>query len=117
MSAWMPGLADLQESIGFLPYVGIVFLTLPVIGLYFSLTRSSFLASFLWTALFGVLAPLILSRFTGTLASLAALFGAIGDFTDNTPRVWEGLLVHLCVAATFAFLLHRALAGRRFAMR
>src|SRR5438876_1559811 len=30
MSAWMPGLADLQESIGFLPYVGMVFFTLPV---------------------------------------------------------------------------------------
>src|SRR5438045_797781 len=57
MAAWMPGLSDLQESIGFLPYVGMIFVTLPVIGLYFSLACNGFLASFLWTLLFGVLVP------------------------------------------------------------
>jgi ABC-type transport system involved in multi-copper enzyme maturation permease subunit len=116
MSAWMPGLADLQESIGFVPYVGIVFFTLPVIGLYFSLSRSGFLAAFLWTLLFGVVTPLFLSHFTGTLNSLTTLLGGIGDFANDTPRVWAGLLLQLVVASVFAFLLQRTLAGRKFLM-
>ena len=98
-------------------WFSISFLTLPVVGLYYSLAKTHFLSAFVWTLLMGYLFPMLLAnvgmvqRFimwqVGFPANPARTQTAIGP-------VWA--LLQIVLATGFGHLLHRDLEQRQFAL-
>jgi len=99
-------------------WFSIGFLTVPVVGLYYSLAKTSFLSAFLWTMLVGYAFPSLLAKFV--------LRGCLLLFAGPVPN---GLLTHAtslhsvfwavtqtALALGFIVLLHRNLVQRRFAL-
>jgi len=92
---------------------GTAFATLPVIGLYYSLAKSNFIVSLLWTLLVGVAVPAGLGR-------IAAMWFA--DPFAYSPGTGElaGLLVpcllQAVIAILFALRLYHHLRYRKFAL-
>jgi ABC-type transport system involved in multi-copper enzyme maturation permease subunit len=92
----------------------VTFVTLPVVGLYFSLTRGSFIAALLWTLLAEFAAPALLIQATGLLLDDSP--GGIGP----DPRFLAGWLVpivfKILLALFLAWRLHENLKRRKFAV-
>ena len=88
------------------------FLTLPVIGLFFSLRCRNFVGGFLLTAVFGILAPMILEQL--------AEFAWWSFSSDDNSFDWSlnlspwVLVAQLALAVVFAVWLRRRLATRSF---
>ncbi len=88
----------------------IAFATLPVLGLYYSLAKSNYIASLLWTLMMGVVIP----------AALGRLFILCFDVSESStlevlaPFVPSGL--QLALAGLFAWRLHHDLRYRKFAL-
>lgn len=99
---------DTPTAYGFPLWLGLTFLTLPVVGLYFSLRDRHIVVKWLWTCAAGILAPWLLANLL-----MAALIG---------PREWSvlGLLPHFMVVvygalgAGMAGQLARDLTRRSF---
>jgi ABC-type transport system involved in multi-copper enzyme maturation permease subunit len=88
------------------------FLTVPVIGLYFSLRCVNFIAAFLATLAIGLLAPLILSPFLGWFSSIWEASGTnspIGIGFSGEACFWQIVLAGLCWRQ-----LHERLKRRAF---
>jgi ABC-type transport system involved in multi-copper enzyme maturation permease subunit len=100
----------------------IAFITLPVIGLYYSLRRKNFISAFLVTFFMGLLVPIVVAY---------AVFRVLGALGLNVPvaygveyrnllarfanSVWSINLLQLLIAAFFARRLYRDLKHRNFA--
>ncbi len=118
VNKWLPRLAGGADWIQFFC---VAFLTLPVIGLYFSLRRKSFISAFLFTLFTGLLLPL------GVAFVLSTGFDPLGQgvffpggFADPKPlvRLVNSMvfvnLLQLLIAALVARRLHRDLKHRNF---
>jgi ABC-type transport system involved in multi-copper enzyme maturation permease subunit len=92
------------------------FLTLPVIGLYFSLLKRGFLSAFLWTLLVAVVLPAFLSE-AEQLIGLAVLVPAAPGSPQDLSISWLFTPVQAVVAGWLAWRLHSDLKHRRFAIQ
>ncbi len=91
----------------------VTFVTVPVVGLYFSLTKRNMVAAFLWTL--GV--QLVIPTAVAMLSRLAAELQNLNVATDR-PSVGDWLIPPVCqllLASVLAWRLHTALRLRRFA--
>jgi len=97
----------------------ITFATLPVIGLYYSLAKPNFLSAFLWTLLMGVLFPMFLIN-TGIIEreilSWMGIPARYQTFQSAGFQVLVWALIQIGLGLVFAWLLHRNLEQRRFAL-
>jgi len=97
-------------------YAG-TFATLPVIGLYYSLARKTFVAAFLWTIVMGVLLPAVLALLAvDSVRSLRETFPGPAMLPSHLPVVLT-LLIQLPLAGAFLFILQHHLEHRKFAMQ
>jgi hypothetical protein len=93
----------------------VAFATLPVIGLYFSLAKSNFISSFIWTLLTGVALP----SASGRIAALwAGPIGSLNVYAGSSTMVADIVFcgVQGVVASLFAWRLHESLRFRKFAL-
>jgi hypothetical protein len=109
--AWMALLASVTIS----------FITLPVIGLYFSLWRLNDLVSWLAACVVGLFIPWMFIEYGDWALQWLRVFGVRPEvlipMRDLPFLGLSAALVWQLVAATFAaFLLHWNLSRRRFAM-
>jgi ABC-type transport system involved in cytochrome c biogenesis permease component len=105
-----------EEGPVLLPYFGLGYLTLPVIGLYFSLARKHFIASVFWTLLFGGIFPLILLNF-GDILDLAWGVSRTQGYGDHPIGAFVfAFLLQAGLATAFALILRNHLARRKFAL-
>jgi ABC-type transport system involved in multi-copper enzyme maturation permease subunit len=92
------------------------FLSLPVIGLYFSLLKRGFLSAFLWTLLVAVAVPAFLSE-GEQLIGLAVSAPAAQSGPEALSIAWLFTPVQAVVAGWLAWRLHSDLKRRRFAIQ
>ncbi len=92
------------------------FLSLPVIGLYFSLAKRGFLSAFLWTLLAGVALPAFLAE-GGQLIGLAVWAPVARGVPQDVPIAWLFTPVQAVLAGLLAWRLHADLKHRRFAIQ
>jgi ABC-type transport system involved in multi-copper enzyme maturation permease subunit len=90
------------------------FLSLPVIGLYFSLAKRGFLSAFLWTLLVGVALPAFLSEAEQWIY-LAVSAPLVPSAAQETSMTWLFTPCQAAVAGWLAWRLHSDLKRRRFA--
>jgi ABC-type transport system involved in multi-copper enzyme maturation permease subunit len=91
--------------------------TLPIVGLYESLARSSFVGAFIGTLLLGVVLPLGLLRTTDVPDFLLWAFGQPnGLFQTEAASPSLAIPTQLVVAGTCVWRLHRNLKCRQFAL-
>lgn len=107
------------------------FITLPVIGLYYSLKRKNFIAAFLWTLWTGVALPFVIAIIAHfTIEMLLFLFGGANyrDFAQPSRVVsflvwlgamldhsWSVLIIQGAIAGHIGLRLHHNLENRTFA--
>jgi ABC-type transport system involved in multi-copper enzyme maturation permease subunit len=97
----------------------VIFVTCPVIGLYFSLARKSFISAFLWTFVFGGLLPIFfqaiyaLGYFPGRF--LWRIWGYIPRWQDNYKGELGCMIFQMILALVFGSMLYENLRRRRFA--
>jgi ABC-type transport system involved in multi-copper enzyme maturation permease subunit len=106
-----------EEGPVLLPYFALGYITLPVIGLYFSLARKHFIASVFWTLLFGGIFPVMLLNF-GDILELAWGFSRTQGYQGEHPiGVFVfAFLLQAGLATVFALILRNHLARRKFAL-
>jgi ABC-type transport system involved in multi-copper enzyme maturation permease subunit len=92
------------------------FLTLPVIGLYYSLLKRAFLSAFLWTLLVGVALPAFLSAGV-RLIQWAVSAPVPQSLPQDLCAAWLFTLIQGTVAGLLARRLHSDLKHRRFAIQ
>jgi ABC-type transport system involved in multi-copper enzyme maturation permease subunit len=92
------------------------FLSLPVIGLYFSLVKRGFLSAFLWTLLVGVALPAFFSVWEQFL-TLAVLDPFARRYLSDLLIPWLFTSVQAAAAGLLAWRLHSDLKHRRFAVQ
>ena len=94
----------------------VTFATLPVIGLYYSLARSNFIAALIWTLLVGIALPSGMARIVAL--SLDVSNSSSSSFLQPAILVEEFLpcLIQLGLAVLFAARLHHHLRYRKFAL-
>ncbi len=92
------------------------FLTLPVIGLYYSLVKRALLWAFLWTLLVGVAFPAFLAE-GARLIDLRFQTVASPVYPHDLAIVWLFTPIQAALAAIMAGRLHSALKGRSFAVQ
>jgi hypothetical protein len=100
-------------------WLAVAFVTLPVIGLYYSLAKTHFLSAFLWTLLMGFLFPILLANLDAVQRAVLWQVGIPGGFQTHHLDGLQGPIwgsVHVVLAIGFAGLLHRNLEQRRFAL-
>ncbi len=103
---------DPQISFRSIWFFAIAFLTLPIVGLYYSLKRNNFFGALLFTVLMGLFLP----KFSAWELSRAA---ALGNWRNPEP-VFPILLLtimQILVAVIFVRLLHHDLVGRKFPLQ
>jgi hypothetical protein len=91
----------------------VAFVTLPVVGLYFSLTRSSFMAALLWTLLAQFALPAMLMRLSPMLADALTMPGDSNE--PFVPFTVVLVLFQVMVALFLGWRLHENLKRRKFA--
>jgi ABC-type transport system involved in cytochrome c biogenesis permease component len=106
-----------HEATGPILFFAFTVLTLPVIGLYFSVRCRNFLSAFLLTLIGGLGVPLALRSLIDVLTFL--LFGPAMSFVispDTPPRFWEIIpsLAQGAVAGVCLWQLRRRLETRSF---
>ena len=90
------------------------FLTVPIIGLYFSLTCRNFLTALIATIIVAMILPVIWnSTFTFILRLLS--IGLIQIDADALALIFHPGLIQLALAAWLGWWMHRRLVHRRFA--
>jgi ABC-type transport system involved in multi-copper enzyme maturation permease subunit len=94
---YLAGTLAQGRVVGWLICFAVIYATLPVVGLYFSLRCRSPVAAFLWTLFIGLILPVVEWREAGAWALLPAL-------------------LQLGLAACCADRLYRNLRGRKFAL-
>lgn len=103
--------------VGLLAMATVSYLTLPVIGLYFSLRPMHQIVSWLCTCVVGLLLPVLTLWNTELIMGLLARFGFHRHFLPFFPG-WMGMFValscQLLAALTASALLSRSLARRKF---
>jgi ABC-type transport system involved in multi-copper enzyme maturation permease subunit len=96
----------------------VTFVTLPVVGLYFSLTRTNFMAALLWTVAVAMVVPSVLAQVAEFLAEPVA-YGNGGGAGAGEPGLLLWLVpsgVQVLVAALLGWRLEENLRHRRFAV-
>jgi hypothetical protein len=99
-------------------WFSVAFLTVPVIGLYYSLAKPHFLGAFVWTMLMGYLLPILVANL-GTIQrmilwQLGVPAGSFARSQTGVGPTWA--LLQVILALGFGHLLHRNLEQRRFAL-
>jgi ABC-type enterochelin transport system permease subunit len=99
-------------------WFSVSFLTLPIIGLYYSLAKTHFLSAFVWTLLMGYLFPILLAN-VGMIQRM--ILWQLGFPAAYLPPSQTGIgaiwaLLQIILAIGFGHLLHRNLEQRRFAL-
>jgi uncharacterized membrane protein (DUF441 family) len=91
-------------------YCGVVFLTVPGIGLYYALSKPGFFSALVWALLVGV-------ALSGAIAHAGCLFPGSGWGQAPTRHGWleAGIMVQAAVGALLYRRLHRKLSARQFA--
>jgi ABC-type transport system involved in multi-copper enzyme maturation permease subunit len=95
-----------------------IFLTLPIIGLYFSLAKKNFISAFLWTLFIGGILPVLVQGvysfgfFPGRY--MWKLWGFIPRGGDSLHGEIIGMLLQIVVAGFFGMLLYSNLRNRTF---
>jgi ABC-type transport system involved in multi-copper enzyme maturation permease subunit len=103
-----------RSNCAVIPFYAISFLTLPVIGLYYSLLSRSFLTAFLSTTAVGLVVPLVVPPLFG-------LFGLLGSWSYSNYS-WtlkpsgKTSLVQVILALFCWFRLHSRLKQRAFSL-
>jgi ABC-type transport system involved in multi-copper enzyme maturation permease subunit len=104
-----------EEPTEWLPYFALVYVTIPVMGLYFSLARRQFMGAFLWTLLFGGFLPFIVS--SKRLPEVVVdLLGMENDQIHKALFFWAAFAIQSGLAFAFALILRNHLARRKFAL-
>jgi len=111
------GKYDSSVDANALLFYGITFLTLPVIGLYYSLARTNFINAFLRTLLVGLVLPLFLAR-TGEITDVLywVLQSGVSPSWGGFWNVYLSAPVQVWLAALYAQNLHENLECRHFAL-
>jgi len=95
-----------------------IFFTLPIIGLYFSLAKKSFISAFLWTLFVGGILPVVVQGIYSFGFSpgryMWRLWGFIPRGRDSFDAEINGMLLQLVAAGLFGTLLYWNLRNRRF---
>jgi ABC-type transport system involved in multi-copper enzyme maturation permease subunit len=114
---WLYGasfLTDRSELNAVVLYT-ITFVTLPVTGLYFSLSKANFIAALVWTLGVQIIAPAVLERAARAFAGPWALAGTPGDW------YWLAVFVpcscQVLVAAILGWQMYLNLRRRRFVLQ
>ncbi|MBI3849341.1 MAG: hypothetical protein HY298_03465 [Verrucomicrobia bacterium] len=105
-----------RVAFGEILFFGNTFLTLPVIGLYFSLRSTNFVSAFLVTILVGLLLPVMLGRVAGWYVSTLTENYFYGRAYNHPSATFFTIIIQLVFAAHFWQRLHRNLTGRTFAL-
>jgi len=112
------GSDESRELRAFLPYLGLAYVTLPVIGLYFSLARQQFIAALFWTLIFGGMLPFALGASGASTEIINSLFRAASYSDDDEGGgFFLTLLLQAGIAVVFALVLRHHLARRKFALQ
>lgn len=109
----LPGYTEPTEF-GILVFFVGTFATLPVIGLYYSLARKSFISAFLWTLLAGIALPWFMARLANTDDLSGRFFQVLGldaARTDFSLQFFQAAL-----AVVFFLLMRHHLQHRKFAV-
>jgi ABC-type Na+ efflux pump permease subunit len=110
-------LAEAQHELNSILYYLTSLFTLPVIGLYQSLARTSFLSAFLSTLLLGAAIPSIVARLGDFLDFLLWVLGqSNSSFIVNSDSSVIAILLQCIIASACAWRLHLNLSRRRFAL-
>ena len=111
--AYFSALLSHHEDAGKIFIHAISFLTLPVVGLYFSLRCRNFIAAFLFTLAVGLLSPILLAAF---FRFLGWVYGYGNYFASGEVRTssFGSSLIQLILAATCARALYGRLRRRAF---
>ncbi len=110
---WLYGATFLStdSEVGSVVIYGVAFATLPVLGLYYSLARTNYIASLLWTLMMGVVVPAAVGR-------LAIM--CYGEFSESTLletlSPYAPSALQLALASLFAWRLYHNLRHRKFAL-
>jgi len=106
-----------QNELPSILFYGSTFLTLPVIGLYQSLARTSFLAALLSTLLLDILFPQFLTRIGDYSTYVLWFFGVPWSFLQGeSGGTTLFVLSQVAVAAACAWRLEQNLRNRQFAL-
>ncbi len=113
VAVWLYGATFLssESELGAVIVYGVAFATLPVLGLYYSLATTNYIASLLWTLLVGVVIP----------AGLGRVFRLWFDESYSSP-VMDALApfapsaLQITLAVLFAWRLQHHLRYRKFAL-
>jgi ABC-type transport system involved in multi-copper enzyme maturation permease subunit len=118
-AVWLYGASFLSEESEWLPVLLflVTFATLPIVGLYFSLTRSNFVVALLCTVVLQMLFPVILEQVAEFLSEPALLTSGYGNSTgeDLALRLLAPLF-QLLLALFLGWRLLENLRHRSFAM-
>jgi ABC-type transport system involved in multi-copper enzyme maturation permease subunit len=123
LNRWLP---ERFNRFAWLQFFCVGFLTLPVIGLYHSLRRKSFISAFLMTLFTGLCVPLALAVLLGMLLNpgfvSSGLYIKYMAYPGPLARTrllltpgWYPNLIQFILAAVYAFRLSRTLRDRNFA--
>ncbi len=118
MGVWLYFLtfaAEPQNSFKSIWFFIIAFLTLPVVGLYYSLKRNNFFGALLFTVLMGLALPVFIYS---ELAFLIVSLNIAGSRSGELD--WQILLLavlQILVAAVTGFHLHHDLVRRKFPLQ
>ncbi|HYG35855.1 MAG TPA: hypothetical protein VEC99_13775 [Clostridia bacterium] len=101
-----------QEYVSVLLHL-VTFATLPVVGLYFSLAKSNFIAALLWTLLTGWVVPYSLAQIIGLWKTWM-----FGPTFPSQLETWPALspIIQILLAGILARRLHDNLKHRKFAL-
>ncbi len=115
---YFTGIFKTWDDLNWIRYFGVMFVALPVIGLYFSLRCRSFLAAFIATLLSTFVVPWLLQLLFGyACATLAWLLNQpVPLFVHRVFDVswFGGSVIHAAFALLFGKSLHRRLVKRAF---
>lgn len=112
-ATFIPGINEWPAELTTVLVFAIAFATLPVIGLYFSLSRNNYIISVVLTFLCGIVLP------TAVAEMVSYWMGPVSNssYTSSEfllPQLFLPSLVRLVLAGLFAWILHRRLRFRRF---
>ncbi|HZV33870.1 MAG TPA: hypothetical protein VFB72_04770 [Verrucomicrobiae bacterium] len=104
-----------EKDFGWVPFFCAGYLTIPVIGLYYSLSRKHFISAFLWTVFTGILLPFVL-KWLIILVSSILVFAIIGGPRTLDYQSMIGPLLnsaqHMFMSADFIVIIQAAIAIR-----
>ncbi len=108
ISASLAGWATSHQESDMTWFFAITFLTLPVVGLYFSLARQHFFSAVVWTLAIGLILPALIGPVSHWLTV------TLGTPAWRSSPMTRGSPLQIVIAAVLWRRLHRHLAERRF---